>query len=47
MNRYRVKKNHFFSSRDSSFAKGVMRMTGGRGVDVILNSLAGEFLRRT
>jgi NADPH:quinone reductase-like Zn-dependent oxidoreductase len=24
-----------------------MRMTNGKGVDVILNSLAGEFLRRT
>lgn len=47
MNRYGVKKDHIFSSRDLSFAKGVMRMTGGQGVDVILNSLAGEFLRRT
>ncbi|RYC61650.1 hypothetical protein CHU98_g4553 [Xylaria longipes] len=39
--------DHIFNSRDLSFAKGVKRMTSGRGVDVILNSLAGEALRQT
>ncbi|PHH81976.1 hypothetical protein CDD82_7408 [Ophiocordyceps australis] len=33
-----------FSSRDDSFVKGVMEATGGRGVDVVLNSLAGPLL---
>ncbi|KAF3481104.1 uncharacterized protein GIQ15_03863 [Arthroderma uncinatum] len=47
MNQYGVKKDHIFSSRDLSFAQGIMRMTNGQGVDVILNSLAGEFLRRS
>lgn len=47
VDRYGVKKDHIFYSRDLSFAQGIMRMTNGRGVDVILNSLAGEFLRRT
>lgn len=47
MTKYGVRKDHIFSSRDLPFAKGIMRMTNGRGVDVILNSLAGEFLRRT
>lgn len=47
MTKYGVKKDHIFSSRDLSFAKGIMRMTNGRGVDVVLNSLAGEFLSRT
>ncbi|GME45714.1 putative lovastatin nonaketide synthase protein [Neofusicoccum parvum] len=42
---YGVPADHIFSSRDLSFAAGVMRMTAGRGVDVILNSLAGEALR--
>jgi NADPH:quinone reductase-like Zn-dependent oxidoreductase/SAM-dependent methyltransferase len=42
---YNVQEDHILSSRDLSFAKGVMRLTNGRGVDVILNSLAGESLR--
>lgn len=42
---YGLKKDHIFSSRDLSFAKGVMRMTGNRGVDVVLNSLSGDALR--
>ncbi|KAF2966748.1 hypothetical protein GQX73_g6838 [Xylaria multiplex] len=45
--RYGVADDHIFSSRDLSFAKGIKRMTGGRGVDVVLNSLAGEALRQT
>ena len=39
--------DHVFNSRDVNFARGVLRMTGGRGVDVVLNSLAGEALRKT
>ena len=44
---YGVQPDHIFSSRDLSFAKGVMRMTKGRGVDVILNSLSGEALQQS
>ena len=44
---YNIPHDHIFNSRDLSFAKGVMRMTDGRGVDCILNSLAGEALRQT
>ncbi|CAK4031885.1 polyketide synthase [Lecanosticta acicola] len=40
-----ILEDHIFSSRDLSFAKGVRRMTGGEGVDVVLNSLAGDALR--
>lgn len=47
MEKYTIPEDHIFNSRDLSFAKGVMRMTDGRGVDVILNSLAGEALRQT
>ena len=39
-----ILEDHIFDSRDLSFAKGVMRMTHGRGVDVVLNSLSGEGL---
>lgn len=33
-------------SRSLDFAEGVLRHTGGRGVDVILNSLAGEAIAK-
>ncbi|KAL6167888.1 Highly reducing polyketide synthase alt5 [Exserohilum turcicum] len=42
---YGIREEHIFSSRDTSFVKGVLRATGGQGVDVVLNSLAGEALR--
>lgn len=45
MTQYGIPEDHIFSSRDTSFAKGVMRCTAGKGVDVVLNSLAGEALR--
>ncbi|KAL9100557.1 MAG: hypothetical protein Q9163_004079 [Psora crenata] len=44
---YGVPDDHIFNSRDLSFAKGIMRMTNGRGVDCIINSLSGEALRQT
>ncbi|KAI1756989.1 polyketide synthase [Xylaria castorea] len=42
---YGISRDHIFSSRDLTFKTGVMRMTNGRGVDIILNSLDGEKLR--
>nr|QEE83323.1 polyketide synthase 2122 [Alternaria oxytropis] len=42
---YGIPEDHIFSSRDTSFVKGVLRATGGQGVDLVLNSLAGEALR--
>ncbi|KAK8093927.1 hypothetical protein PG997_000612 [Apiospora hydei] len=45
MTEYGIPEEHIFSSRDLSFAAGVMRITDNKGVDVILNSLAGEALR--
>ncbi|KID74173.1 Reducing polyketide synthase hmp8 [Metarhizium brunneum] len=44
---YGVPHDHIFNSRDASFAMGVKRMTKGRGVDIVVNSLAGEALRQT
>lgn len=41
---YNIQEDHIFYSRDLSFAHGIKRMTRDRGVDVILNSLAGESL---
>ena len=42
-----VNPDNIFSSRDLSFAKGIKRVTKSRGVDVVVNSLAGEALRQT
>ena len=38
---------HVFDSRSLDFADRVMDVTGGAGVDVVLNSLSGEALRRS
>ena len=47
MDRYGIQEDHIFNSRDDSFVQGIMRMTKKKGVDVVLNSLAGELLRKT
>ncbi|KAL4734357.1 hypothetical protein BDV11DRAFT_174852 [Aspergillus similis] len=43
--RYGIAPDHIFSSRDASFADGILEATNGRGVDVVLNSLAGPLLQ--
>ncbi|KAE8147175.1 putative polyketide synthase [Aspergillus avenaceus] len=40
--RFGIPMNRIFSSRDRSFYADLMRETNGRGVDIVLNSLAGE-----
>jgi thioester reductase-like protein len=35
---------HVFDSRSLNFADEIMRVTDGRGVDTVLNSLAGDFI---
>jgi NADPH:quinone reductase-like Zn-dependent oxidoreductase len=45
--KYNIPKENIFSSRGLSFAQGIMRVTKNRGVDVVLNSLSGEALRRS
>ena len=47
MEKYGLREQNIFFSRDESFAEHVMTRTNGRGVDVILNSLAGEQLRQS
>jgi NADPH:quinone reductase-like Zn-dependent oxidoreductase len=44
---FNIPEDHIFSSRDDTFAKGVMRRTGGKGVNVIMNSVSGDALRLT
>lgn len=44
---FHIPRNRIFNSRDNSFVNGVKRETGGMGMDIILNSLAGELLHAT
>ncbi|OAA60318.1 Beta-ketoacyl synthase [Niveomyces insectorum RCEF 264] len=44
---YGIAEDRIFFSRDTTFAKGIQQATQGRGVDVVLNSLAGDSLRAT
>jgi NADPH:quinone reductase-like Zn-dependent oxidoreductase/malonyl CoA-acyl carrier protein transacylase len=45
MEHFNLAEDHILFSRDNSFAKGIKRLTHGKGVDVVMNSLAGEGLR--
>ncbi|KAF3389382.1 Compactin diketide synthase mokB [Penicillium rolfsii] len=40
----KIPAQRIFDSRSTSFLQGVLRETNGRGVDLVLNSLAGELL---
>jgi len=42
-----IPRSRMFSSRSTAFAKEILAATGGRGMDVILNSLTGELLDET
>ncbi len=39
--------HHVLDSRSPGFADELLRITGGKGVDIVLNSLAGEMLDRS
>ena len=41
---FQIPRHHILYSRDESFLDDLMHQTGNRGVDVVLNSLAGELL---
>lgn len=47
MDTFGLPRDRIFNSRDASFVDDLLRATGGRGVDVALNSLAGELLHAT
>lgn len=38
---------HVFSSRSLDFSDQILERTGGKGVDIVLNSLAGEFIGKS
>ncbi|TGJ84628.1 hypothetical protein E0Z10_g4132 [Xylaria hypoxylon] len=39
-----IPETHIFNSRDDSFVDAINMMTGGRGVDVVINSLTGDLM---
>lgn len=39
-----IPRDHIFNSRDDSFLKGIMKVTNGTGVKLVLNSLSGKLL---
>jgi NADPH:quinone reductase-like Zn-dependent oxidoreductase len=45
IDQFGIPEDHVFSSNTGVFKKGVLRLTGGKGVDVILNSLSGQLLQ--
>lgn len=45
--KFGIPEDHFFSSRNTEFHDGIKKMTNGRGVDVVLNSLSGEIFRES
>ncbi|RHZ58023.1 uncharacterized protein CDV56_108373 [Aspergillus thermomutatus] len=45
MDEYGIPENHIFSGQTGSLKRGIMRLTNGEGVDLVLNSSAGEALR--
>lgn len=47
MHQYGIPVDRIFSSRDTSFAADILAATDGRGVDVVLNSLAGPLLQES
>lgn len=47
METFNLPRHRIFHSRDESFVADVMRETGGKGVDVVLNSLSGDLLHAT
>ncbi|GAB4195551.1 MAG: hypothetical protein Tsb002_28130 [Wenzhouxiangellaceae bacterium] len=38
---------HVFNSRNLDFKDQILEMTGGKGVDIVLNSLAGDFITKS
>ena len=44
VDKYGLPRERIFSSREPSFLEGIMALTNGTGVDLVLNSLPGEML---
>ena len=47
MSKYGIREDHIFYSRDASFEDGIMHITNQKGIDIVLNSLAGDSFQAT
>ncbi|ROV97081.1 hypothetical protein VMCG_07540 [Cytospora schulzeri] len=47
IDKYGIPANRVYNSRDASFGPGILEVTSGRGVDIVLNSLAGPLLQES
>lgn len=47
INEFGIPEDHIFSSKARTFRQGIHRITNGKGVDVVLNSLSGEALQES
>lgn len=47
VSQYGIPDKHIFSSRTSAFSQQILELTGGNGVDIILNSLTGDLLEES
>lgn len=47
MSNFDIPEENIFSSRLTNFSRGIKRLTGDKGVDVILNSLAADTVRES
>ncbi|RMZ82848.1 hypothetical protein DV737_g1943, partial [Chaetothyriales sp. CBS 132003] len=47
IDKFNIPEDHIFYSRDTDFGPAFRLATNGQGADVIINSLAGEFLRES
>jgi NADPH:quinone reductase-like Zn-dependent oxidoreductase len=45
VDKFGIPEDHIFSSKMRTFKKGIYRLTNGRGVDVVLNSISGQTLQ--
>ncbi|RYP61834.1 hypothetical protein DL770_009703 [Monosporascus sp. CRB-9-2] len=45
IDQYCISEEHIFSNLPTEFAAGIMRLTNGEGVDVVLNTLTGDGLQ--
>lgn len=45
MEEFGIPEDQIFSSRSNTFKEGVLRLTNGQGIDVVLNSLSGQMLQ--
>ncbi|OCL04357.1 hypothetical protein AOQ84DRAFT_416453 [Glonium stellatum] len=45
IDQFSIPEDHIFSSKIRTFKQGIYRLTNGKGVDVVLNSLSGQALQ--